>query len=95
MTIRTLVVREDEEGLYVRFKHFEEHLIIRPGTITDRDKIGLYEKGSKVKVRHWNKQMGYFMVEKPGGHSATCMWQGPRYDNQSFKWIYDDEDRIR
>jgi len=89
MTVRTLVVREDEKGLYVSYKDMDQRITIRPGTITDADKIGLYSKGEKIKVHHWNKMMGYLMVRKHGGYLAQCVWQGPRYDNQSRKWVYD------
>jgi hypothetical protein len=89
MTIRKLTIREDEHGLFIRYKDWNDHLILRIGTITEASKRGFYSKGDKVKVRHWNKPMGYFLVEQPGGHGATCMWQGPRYDNQIHKWVYD------
>lgn len=87
MTTRKLTIKEDEEGLYVRYKDWDDHLVLRIGNITDTDKVCLFSKGDKVNVRRWNINMGYFLVSKPGGHNATCMWQGPRWDGELRAWV--------
>lgn len=89
MNSRKLTVREDEKGIFVRFQHFAAVLIVRPGLITcpTFPHNGPYKKGEKVTVKLWNIGMGYFLLYQPNTGRGSSIWQGPRYDNQTHKWV--------
>lgn len=92
MITRKVTVKLDRGGKpFVKFKHFEERLIIQPGVAEcwgGRD-IPQFKEGDKVLVSHWNKPMGFFMVKKAGDTGTHEIWQGPRYNNQLNEWVYD------
>ena len=88
-TIRKLTVKLDRDGKpFVKYKHFDNHFIVRPGVPDCFGGDGAeFKKGDKVHVSIWNQNMGYFMIKLVGNPGDKCIWQGPRYDLDSREWV--------